>query len=1493
MGLGKTYSTKYLADSNNNTGAAGQVLSTTSTGIDWADANTLPGAGLWLEIGNDIYNSNTGNVGIGTASPSFGTGGGLQITNATQANLRFTDTSASTFITDLALSNDDFYIINRASSGQLKFRVNASNEAMTIDSNGNVGIGTTSPSKKLEITGSTPTAGDTTLHLKVPTGNITAGVTEMGNILFSSSDASSGGTGSIAKISTIAGAGTSAWIGSGRPTDLAFFTQPLGTSATLVEAMRIDQDGKVGIGTTSPSQKLEVSTSNYNVSKFVGNTDDGTGYVGAVVEIESNNDARGRGVYLTHRLSTDTTDSEWYAGVPYTGDGYSIGNAAYGTSINSDTGPAHKDQSKLFILENGNVGIGTVGPGVKLDVVGDVYLRQTTFTNIVRPYSTQQLTLLGGGANTLFVNGNVGIGTTSPAYKLDVEGSANNADIGIRINNTFDDNLATSNPTSVLWLNAASNNGYLRVHGAPANTAAKHQIDLGSTAGSSFLTFSPGGAEKMRITTLGGISFGSTGTAYGSSGQVLTSAGDASPTWTTPTTGTVTGSGSATQVAFWDGESSLTGSQNLYWDSTNSHLGIGDTTPGSRLKVTSGTSETSIYTVDINHVRNDANVSTMAMRLNVDLSGADTTTADRTNYGLFVDTDSSANGDATHEHRIRGVGSFVNFTGFTDVAQGGHFLAESNYLLGKTAQLVGVYAQAAHDTSSTDGGVSNMYGVFGTSSIQDLGDVDNAFGGYFSVSISTNRGNANVGVTKGVEGHIDIDKANTITYGEMMAVSGIIDNNEGTVPTFGNQYLFKGDYQGTKGGNAYGIYCEGDKHYFDGNVGIGTTSPGYPFSLESATTGLISRIYNTNADGQGLLIRAGATTSATRVFQAASSDDTKIMTVNSNGNVGIGTTSPSTRLEVSASATTSVDIAHFSNSNGSAKIKHSLDGVGSGQISIFDASNNEDIRLSTQSDSWFNAGNVGIGTVDPSSLLSLGNAVDAQKLLLYDNSDFNKYGFGIQSNEFRQFYPSNSFLSIGTISTVDGSTYAERMRIDSNGNVGIGTTSPSNKLEVVGSNAVRIHDGTDQGSIFFRGDRDDVYIKESNYQLLFGAPSGMVFELDTNLNDNDVFNVMHRGSSRMYINGASGNVGIGVTSPIGKLNVSKDSTTDGLSQAITVSSSSVSTKRMNLGYVPGSNYAFIDVINYAISNTNQALSLQPNGGNVGIGTTSPIAPLHITGPAPIATQPVIKVERTSPVVDYQDTNPTNGYLFFTERFSNLAGSVISTRKVMQNPGGEGVYTNFNHGLLTGQGTEHNQRNNSFHWKIDNSTNEVLTINTSGNVGIGTTNPNAKLNVNGGIKIEGTNSLSFGGTVSIPAWGINSSGNDLIINDQATTVGDVLLTNAGNVGIGTTSPSYKLDVSGNGRFTSTVTAANFILSSDERLKENIEKACDNRIKADWKTFELKTDKGQKRYGVIAQELEKTNPEFVREDTQGFKSVAYIDLLIAKIAELEARLEKAGI
>ena len=98
-------------------------------------------------------------------------------------------------------------------------------------------------------------------------------------------------------------------------------------------------------------------------------------------------------------------------------------------------------------------------------------------------------------------------------------------------------------------------------------------------------------------------------------------------------------------------------------------------------------------------------------------------------------------------------------------------------------------------------------------------------------------------------------------------------------------------------------------------------------------------------------------------------------------------------------------------------------------------------------------------------------------------------------------------------------------------------------VEVVG--ALRLHDGTDQGTILFRGDRDDVYIKEDGYTLTFGAPSGIEFEMDSNNNDSDYFDVMHRGTSRFYINGPTGNVGIGTSSPAKTLDVNGDTNITG------------------------------------------------------------------------------------------------------------------------------------------------------------------------------------------------------------------------------------------------------------------------------------------------------------------------------------------------------------
>jgi hypothetical protein len=62
-----------------------------------------------------------------------------------------------------------------------------------------------------------------------------------------------------------------------------------------------------------------------------------------------------------------------------------------------------------------------------------------------------------------------------------------------------------------------------------------------------------------------------------------------------PGSGTITGSGAATQVAFWNGASTITGSNNLFWDSTNNYLGISTNTPTTALDVHHSTSSGAIF----------------------------------------------------------------------------------------------------------------------------------------------------------------------------------------------------------------------------------------------------------------------------------------------------------------------------------------------------------------------------------------------------------------------------------------------------------------------------------------------------------------------------------------------------------------------------------------------------------------------------------------------------------------------------------------------------------------------------------------------------------------------------------------------------------------------------------------------------------------------------------------------------------------------------------
>jgi hypothetical protein len=66
--------------------------------------------------------------------------------------------------------------------------------------------------------------------------------------------------------------------------------------------------------------------------------------------------------------------------------------------------------------------------------------------------------------------------------------------------------------------------------------------------------------------------------------------------------------------------------------------------------------------------------------------------------------------------------------------------------------------------------------------------------------------------------------------------------------------------------------------------------------------------------------------------------------------------------------------------------------------------------------------------------------------------------------------------------------------------------------------------------------------------------------------------------------------------------------------------------------------------------------------------------------------------------------------------------------------------------------------------------EVARFTDTGNVGIATTNPQFRLDIGSSMRIRTSNNLYFGGTSDIPAWSINNSSNDLLINDVGTTQG---------------------------------------------------------------------------------------------------------------------------
>jgi hypothetical protein len=165
---------------------------------------------------------------------------------------------------------------------------------------------------------------------------------------------------------------------------------------------------------------------------------------------------------------------------------------------------------------------------------------------------------------------------------------------------------------------------------------------------------------------------------------------------------------------------------------------------------------------------------------------------------------------------------------------------------------------------------------------------------------------------------------------------------------------------------------------------------------------------------------------------------------------------------------------------------------------------------------------------------------------------------------------------------------------------------------------------------------------------------------------------------------------------------------------------------------------------------------------------------------------------------------------------------------------------------------------------------------------------------------------------------NTSTDDTALSVEKNGVTTLFASTVGNVGIGTASPAYKLDVSGDTRIfggslgvgvvpnatDGRIDASNDIVafsSSDSRLKENItpiEGSLNKLLKIsgvefDWKE-ETKDVHGYEGHdiGVIAQEIKEILPEAVRENVSGYLAVRYekiVPLLIEAMKEQQEQIE----
>jgi hypothetical protein len=417
-------------------GASGTTLSTNGSGIlSWAVAAAAPTSFLsgsaaapgWAVTGN----TNTGLFSAASNTISIATGGfeGLRVNQASGSDyVTVTPGGAST--TSIGVAGVDTNVdLNLAPKGS----------GNTIFSSGKVGIGTTAPLALLDVrggiamTGILSNSGSGTNGLGVDTsGRTTITGGNAGSAEVFSVANTSGASGAVVALNLNHAASTGASIvetqGAAGFNTLAFSNN---VSGTLAERMRIDgATGYVGIGTTSPNAKLDIN------GKFILEASTpGSGYAGfaapasmatsTVWTLPAADGASGT-VLSTSGSGNLSWANALLSGGTLLGGFGSVSAPSYSFSAETSTGMYRPASGVVGFATNGYDSFrisqaSTASTGDYVAVTpGGV---STTYLGTAGSNTSVDLRIAPkGSGNTVFMNGNVGIGTTAPAASLDING---------------------------------------------------------------------------------------------------------------------------------------------------------------------------------------------------------------------------------------------------------------------------------------------------------------------------------------------------------------------------------------------------------------------------------------------------------------------------------------------------------------------------------------------------------------------------------------------------------------------------------------------------------------------------------------------------------------------------------------------------------------------------------------------------------------------------------------------------------------------------------------------------------------------------------------------------------------------------------------------------------------------------------------------------------------------------------------------------------------